>query len=121
MTKQISRVIKFRAWSKNDKSMGAPFDLYNELIIKGYGPNETGWLNDTIFMQFTGLLDKNGKEVFEGDIITDLEDHQEPRNYIVGFEAGGFWLLNRDNNEFGWCESDNMEVIGNIYENGDLL
>lgn len=82
--------------------------------------------NEAILMQYTGLKDKNGKEIFEGDICVldyslydEYEDEDEFGNekfkFVVEFEDGSFW---------NWCEdltSDRCEVIGNIYENPNLL
>lgn len=76
-----------------------------------------------IFMQFTGLFDKNGKEIYEGDVIK-LDN--EP-NYYVIFEKGCFlgkeikgWDSMVDNFPIG-LQSQIGEVIGNVYENPDLL
>lgn len=116
------RQIKFRAWDKNRKEMyqferriTTPPPLEGKSLGKHlFLPLER---EDLELMQFTGLLDKNGKEIYEGDVVNEGVDNL---NYEVAFQQGGFWLLERDN-EMGWPESGDIEIIGNIYENPELL
>lgn len=117
------REIKFRAWDKQRSRM-----LYgNNGLFMFVGTGGLGWNfadtwdvgvnNDYTLMQFTGLHDKNGKEIWEKDI---LRGHVTGILYIVFFEDGAYFarsgnlLLTRQ-------DFHNNEVIGNIYENKDLL
>ena len=79
--------------------------------------------NDLNLMQSTGLHDKNGKEVFEGDIIKMAKDvYSDPTYYEVIRHRGGAYRL--ESNQHGcelWLRHTNCEVIGNVYENPELL
>lgn len=145
------KTLRFRAWDIKEKKMSEPFgfgDLFGYegecnavtlhhpylsdcgqdfLISKHDGGNpsfpahktENGINPDIILMQFTGLYDSKGKEIFYGDILSRVED---PTNIMtVEFEKET------------WCEdgfytgillcgtSDQYTVIGNIYQNEELL
>lgn len=90
---------------------------------------ETGLDCDGIFipfreewpvMQYTGLKDKNGKDIYEGDILCGYLD--DDQNFLqkatVGFLYGGFYPLCNGENFFSYGK---FEIIGNIYENPELL
>lgn len=74
--------------------------------------------------QYTGLEDKNGKRIFEGDIVEGLDYTAEDGGYgIIGFEEGAFDVSNNDicgtfyENYWG----KDFEVIGNVYDNPELM
>jgi uncharacterized phage protein (TIGR01671 family) len=95
--------------------------FYNKRIVKEY--------NDVILMQCTGLKDKNGKLIYEGDIVKIPNDYDTYGMFAgekreVYFYEGGFRLKPKwDKNSRGnWLEDTNVfEIIGNIYENPELL
>ena len=79
--------------------------------------------NDLNLMQSTGLFDKNGKEIFEGDIVKMAKDvYSDLTCYEIVRHRGGAYRL--ESNQHGcelWLRHTNCEVIGNIYENPELL
>ena len=115
------RDIKFRAWDKKEKRM-----------IKKFLP-DWGNINQDryLLLQFTGLCDKNGTEIYEGDIVTDIYINGEyyTGNHEVAFIGSSFCIIIKRgiNNRHdyipcldeAWLER--IEVIGNIYENPELV
>lgn len=124
------REIKFRAWDKAKDHMcffGPDFDMDDDYNFLAFltPANIAGPLGDHNsmeryeLMQFTGLKDKNGKEIYEGDILK----HEDDRILIVFFQNGSFMFgFGNAEAEFmheGWCYY--AKVIGNIYETPNLL
>lgn len=116
------RTIKFRAFTI-DEGM-----VYNKDVDCFMSIDKDGTLNNSghpthHVMQFTGLKDKNNKEIFEGDILKTSTD----KPMIVGWsDKFASFVLNRDGWVFShWfgesCNPEDCEVIGNKYENPELL
>jgi len=103
------RPIKFRAWHKKLKAMFPNVAVKEKDILY-----DTRWYrkDDVIIMQYTGLKDKNGREIYEGDIVVNPvlgTQVVEWNNELTGF------LL------FCMTDAEEWEVIGNIFENKELL
>ena len=122
---------KFRAWHKTWEEMGKVkrirFDdegNITTIFVRGKTSGSNAYFKDVELMQSTGLKDKNGKEIFEGDIITNGPDVNTLGFYVekkgkVQFIADCAVLeeFEEDAKEI----ADSLEIIGNIYENKDIL
>ncbi len=119
------RTIKFRALRDDMSDCNFVYGnlIYNEVgepcIFNYENYNHITCLKGTEG-QFIGLHDKNGKEIFEGDVYTD----KTGRKFLITFNNGAFMKFN-GNSYFCISESEikiwNGEIIGNIHENSELL
>ena len=123
----MNREIKFRAWNKKEEYMEIVDDLQmfsNDLSI-GI-PSKDYFLrkDDVELMQYTGLHDKNGKEIYEGDIVK-VTYKNETEIFEVRYDEENtcFRMYYEDLKflDFAIEEVDLYEVIGNIYDNPELL
>lgn len=116
---------RYRAWLKEDKEMidveeinffNGEFDFIGDAIT---------WMcksDDCVLMQSTGLRDKNGKEIFEGDVVKMAKNvYSEPTYYEVVRHRGGAYRL--ESKQYGcelWLRHTDCEIAGNIYTNPEL-
>jgi hypothetical protein len=113
----MNRQHKFKAW--DGKTMHAPFTL-----LEGINDKKLWWAGDyeenTIFLEFTGLYDQNKNEIYEGDIIKYPNGKYGVVQWMSeedGFDTTG-WVTSYNNYN---CTGNGNVVVGNIYENSDLL
>ncbi|WP_061328893.1 YopX family protein [Clostridium botulinum] len=118
------REIKFRAWNNSHNTM--EYDIQNDYdcILSCFG----SFLNNEFWevMQYTGLKDENGKEIYEGDIVEQIG--WEGELYKVVFYDYGFKLYNLSkenmfcNSRYSeLCSIHGFNIIGNIYKNPELV
>jgi len=160
----MQREIKFRVWDTTKKEMvqvkqiiipdGNDENELQELAVSHlkYGTNPSHWLITSSIMQYTGHKDKNGKEIYEGDIVSEFGQDKSKQKiesrYSVCFEIYASYEYYRDKlvGGSGWylseksffrankkeklieqppftslMDASNLEVIGNIYSNPELV
>lgn len=128
------RDFKFRVWDKKDSCMrnvvGLQFTVAGNRSIAGIkyarvlGGDGMRSGENVDLMQFTGLLDKNGVEIYEGDIVDEtlwLREQKEAVRQEIRWSPtnAGFWVGTGSPLTKGY--SEDIEVIGNIYANKELL
>lgn len=122
---------KFRAWDKHSQKMFANDELiiWNSFIYANDGKKLScdylkGWsIDEEYLMQSTGLFDKNGKEIFEGDIVRFFDSLY---TVFYDIEEGSYRLKPHDDRWVvdymsNFSSEESFEIIGNIYENPELL
>lgn len=122
---------RYRAWMKSLKWMcdvtNISFDSkFVDICQQGDTERYTEMsveFDEITLMQSTGLFERNGKEIFEGDIVKMSKDvYSEPTYYEVVRHRGGAYRL--ESKQHGcelWLRHTDCEVVGNIYENPELL
>lgn len=124
---------KFRAWDKRSKEMWKVstlhiedeyVDLFKKNIYENPLNDPSAKFGDVILMQSTGLKDKNGVEIFEGDVLYYIPFESHINDSIVVFEKGSFckkMLRNGKLTSVRFIDSEEYEVIGNVWDNPALL
>ena len=128
----MSREIKFKFWNK----IARRFQPASKYAVDGEGKlvsydyemmaydDPVEFSNTCIVaQQYTGLKDKNGIEIYEGDIVKATSDQYENENFVgkVIFDEGCFLTWINKNDIRGIWGEDDIEIIGNIFENSELL
>lgn len=128
------REIKFRAWDKknNEWCQSIEQEGFGVFINGVVNPSKSGefYIHDysstgqeyIVLCQFTGLHDKNGREIYEGDVVQTYNGkHKGPRVEIAYLEHSFCMREEPDDSRMDCVWYFNIEVIGNIYENPELL
>jgi uncharacterized phage protein (TIGR01671 family) len=117
------REIKFRAWDKRQNKMFDVSDiLFSEAEVGVWLDDQNAealpWDENLVLMQYTGLKDKNGTPIFEGDLVK-RHKYWKGTHVIVSWEEknAGFWPFCKANS----YADKHYEVIGDIYSNPELL
>jgi uncharacterized phage protein (TIGR01671 family) len=134
----MDREIKFRAWDKNTHKMYSEQEYGIALDGKLYAESDDwyykfddrkGWFKgeNIILMQYTGLKDKHGKDIYEGDIVRCValsnDCHQRGAITIspVEYFGSGFTLAITYVPLYPFCVDHDIEIIGTVFENPELL
>jgi uncharacterized phage protein (TIGR01671 family) len=123
------REVKFRAWDKETKKIEFVDQLYFTQQYVNYIDQRFcgNYMHNVDLMQYTGLKDKNGVEIYEGDIVKLWKENRTLLGNIgiVKFKSGEFSIVSPEFEHHDdirlrkFCT--HLEVIGNIYENPELL
>jgi uncharacterized phage protein (TIGR01671 family) len=125
----MNRKIKFRAWDKDEQKMLNPPVEFLTLLRQISYRNDNSVGGDAVrrhtleWMQFTGLKDKNGVEIYEGDVMTGNKIYHSEwvTQSVVEFQSGYFGVTDMAGGDcWALCDFEGS-VIGNIYENPELV
>ena len=127
----MEREIKFRAYHKERKEMfeiaSIDFEEKKAALSNGIIKLLNVDFKQFELLQYTGLKDKNDKEIYEGDIVLiKLDETSTWHKTVVGFKKGAFIANLIDKEDYVYIfhhgfTGDDFEIIGNVYENKNLL
>ncbi len=147
----MNREIKFRAWDKEKKRMifGPTQDSnHSSSWVFTMYESQKDILDQIVLMQYTGLSDKNGKEIYDGDVIMYFREEIKSKKlykcpltgkimpHSTSSEQKAIYEVKWKNEDACWspfhsrldsyfylggCELDELEIIGNVHENPELL
>ncbi len=120
-----NRIIRFRAFDKRPERREMIYGIQDSSGMRGPSFGEYLAYPDTYeVMQFTGLVDKNGKDIWEGDILKYDTGHKfENERYAALLLSEIFWDTYRWRISYstGYYDWTKIEVLGNVFENPELL
>lgn len=115
---------------KKFRALGLDGKMYDNAIEIGVGEDDMAYLVARLpktcgikrFLEWTGLKDKNDKEIYEGDIVKySMQGTPQVCPSVVEWGITGFELFFQDTDSYLRVDLDSVEIIGNIYENKELL
>lgn len=128
------RPIKFRVWDKQEKKMlqwgSGVIAINHQLSVETVPSGKLLKHSDIELMQFTGLLDANDREIYEGDIVLTENEQQgahpceESYEGVVTYQGDAFHIVQSHDTYTPTLKNitiQHIEVIGNIYENSNLI
>lgn len=104
-----SRLLKFRLWDKRGQKFTTSGAYLSNTTL------ELDCIPDVKILQFTGLLDKNGVEIFEGDVVKSDWHWEDGKIVDLSYDGWFFYAIAE------YALGDVLEVVGNIFENPELL
>ena len=113
----MNRELKFRVYIPDHEKL-----CYFDLVNFDYSDRYLSQHHYPV-QQYTGLKDKNDKEIYEGDIVKATSDQYKNENFVgkVIFDEGCFLTWINKNDIRGIWSGEDIEVVGNIYETPELL